>query len=319
MKYNLTLFCLFIALIACDRKSEVEQSIDEIPVEISVTRFDKIFYQTKPADLPKIKREFPYFFPEGNDDKLWLEKMTDPQWRELHDEVEKKYPTFEAETNDIETLVRHIKHYFPKTKTPKVITLISEMDYNSKVIYADSLILISLELYLGQDHRFYQFPAYLKQNFVPRQIVPDIAQSFAERKIPPAKDNTLLSQMIYHGKELYLKDLLIPNYTDAEKIGYKSDQITWCQENEGYMWRYLIEGQLLFDSNSKLPNRFINPAPFSKFYLEIDNESPGRVGQWIGWQIVRSYMANNDTSLNDLLLMDAKTLFEKSKYKPKKE
>ncbi len=319
MKNKFILFCFFLALFACDRKSEVEKTIDEIPVEISVTRFDKIFYQSKPEDLPKIKREFPYFFPEGNDDKMWLEKMTDPQWRELHAEVEKKYPTFEAETSDIEMLVRHMKHYFPKTKTPKVITLISEMDYNSKVIYADSLILISLELYLGHDHRFYQFPAYLKQNFVPRQIVPDIAQSFAERKVPPARDNTLLSQMIYHGKELYLKDLLIPNYTDAEKIGYKSEQITWCQENEGYMWRYLIEGELLFDSNSKLPNRFINPAPFSKFYLEIDNESPGRVGQWIGWQIVRSYMANNDTSLQDLLLMDAKTLFEKSKYKPKKE
>jgi len=319
MKFNFILFTFFIALSACDRKSATEKMIDEIPIEITVQRFDKIFYESNAADLPKIKREFPFFFPSDIENKIWLEKMADPQWRELYAEVQKKYPTFEKETNDIETLVRHIKHYFPNTKTPKVITLIAEMDYNTKAIYADSLILVSLELYLGQDHRFYQFPTYLKQNFVTRQIVPDIAQSFAQRNIPPAKDNTLLSQMIYHGKELYLKDLLIPDYTDAEKIGYKPEQVAWCVENEGYMWRYLIEGELLYDSNSKLPNRFINPAPFSKFYLEIDNESPGRVGQWIGWQIVRSYMANSDTSLNDLLLLDAKTLFEKSKYKPKKE
>jgi hypothetical protein len=25
--------------------------------------------------------------------------------------------------------------------------------------------------------------------------------------------------MIYHGKQLYLKDLLLPDYTDAEKMG----------------------------------------------------------------------------------------------------
>ena len=84
------------------------------------------------------------------------------------------------------------------------------------------------------------------------------------------------------------------------------------------MWSYFINDNLLYDSDPKLANRFINPAPFSKFYLEIDNESPGRVGAWLGWQIVKSYMDNNATSLTDLLKMDAKELFEKSKYKPKK-
>ena len=75
---------------------------------------------------------------------------------------------------------------------------------------------------------------------------------------------------------------------------------------------------MLYSTDSKLANRFINPAPFSKFYLEIDNESPGRVGAWIGWQIVRSYMKNNEVSLKQLLVMDATEIFNNSKYKPKK-
>jgi hypothetical protein len=37
-------------------------------------------------------------------------------------------------------------------------------------------------------------------------------------------EKDLLSQMIYHGKQLYLKDLL-PDYTDAEKMGYSPKQI----------------------------------------------------------------------------------------------
>jgi uncharacterized protein YjaZ len=117
---------------------------------------------------------------------------------------------------------------------------------------------------------------------------------------------------------LYLKDELLPEYNDAEKIGYLPEQITWCQENESYIWRYFIEKELLYSTDSKLPNRFTNVAPFSKFYLEIDNESPGRVGQWIGWQIVRSFMQNNKVSMQEMIKMDAKELFEKSKYKPKK-
>ena len=84
------------------------------------------------------------------------------------------------------------------------------------------------------------------------------------------------------------------------------------------MWRYFIEKKLLYDTDQKLIPRFINPAPFSKFYLEIDNESPGRVGAWIGWQMVRSFMENNEVSFQELLQMDAKEIFERSKYKPKK-
>ena len=117
---------------------------------------------------------------------------------------------------------------------------------------------------------------------------------------------------------MYLKDLLIPQVSDADKIGYSPEQIAWSEENENYIWRYFIDEKLLYDSDPKLAGRFINPAPFSKFYLEIDNESPGRIGMWIGWQIVRSYMKNNDVSLQQLLQADAKEIFDNSKYKPKK-
>jgi gliding motility-associated lipoprotein GldB len=283
-----------------------------------VKRFDKLFFETPPQDLNKLKKEFPYFFPSGNDDSVWLNKMKNPLWRELYTEVQKKYSNFEPVQKDLETLFKYIKYYFPKTKTPKVITVISEMDYNNKVIYADSLVIISLELYLGKDHKFYQFPNYLKQNFGQKQILPDVVSSFSTQKIPPVSDKNLLGQMIYFGKQLYLKDLLLPDYNDADKMGYTPEQVKWCQENESYMWRYFIEDGLLYNNDQKLNNRFINPAPFSKFYLEIDNESPGRVGAWIGWQIVRSYMKNNEVSLQNMLKMNAKEIFKKSKYKPKK-
>ncbi len=316
-KFILVLFMLFF-LISCDKKSKVEKAVEQISVDVKVDRFDKSFFEATPRGLPNLKAKYPFFFPNGIDDKIWIEKMQNPLWQELYQEVEKKYSNFDNETNEIEDLFKHIKYYFPETTTPKVYTVIAEMDYNNKAIYANDKLIIALELYLGKDHKFYEFPKYLKQNFEERQILPDVVTSFAYRKIAPPTDKTLLSNMIYYGKQLYLKDILLPEYTDAEKIGYLQEQVVWCQDNESYMWRFFIDENLLFNSDSRLPNRFINVAPFSKFYLEIDNESPGRVGQWLGWQIVRSYMKNNEVSLQDMLKMDAKQLFEKSKYKPNK-
>ena len=305
-------------MISCDKKSKIEKDVEQIPIELSVDRFDKAFFETKPEDLASLKAKYPFFFSNKYDDKVWIDKLQNKDWRALYNEVQKKYPNFDKQTTEIENLFKHIKYYFPETITPKAYTVIAEMDYNSKAIYANDKLIIALELYLGTNHKFYQFPEYLKQNFEERQMMPDIVSSFALTKVPPPSDKTLLSSMIYYGKQLYLKDLLLPNYSDAERIGYKPEQITWCQENESYMWRFFIDDNLLFDTDSRLPNRFINLAPFSKFYLEIDNESPGRIGQWVGWQIVRSFMEHNESGLQDMFKMDAKQIFEKSKYKPKK-
>lgn len=312
----LVVFCLI--LLSCDKKNKVEKAVAKIPLDIKVERFDQVFFESKPNDLPKIKKQYPFFFPAGIPDSVWINKIQNPLWRELYAEVQKKYKNIEPVRAELITLFKHVKHYFPKTKIPKVITVIAEMDYNNKVIYADSLVIISLELYLGKAHKFYEFPKYIKQNFEQRQMMPDVVSSFSANKINLGKDKTLLSQMMYYGKQLYLKDLLLPDYTDAEKMGYTPKEISWCQENETYIWRYFLENELLYNAEPKLSSRFISPAPFSKFYLEIDNESPGQVGAWIGWQMVRSFAQNNDIPLEDLLKMDAKELFKKSKYKPKK-
>lgn len=318
MKKQIWVFFLIVTIVSCEKKSKVEKAVEQIPVTMKVDRFDKAFFEATPADLPNLKAEYPFFFPEGVEDKVWIDKMQNKDWRDLYAAVEKKYPDFNKQTTEIEDLFKHFKYYFPQTITPKIYTVIGEMDYNTKAIYANDKLIIALELYLGKEVKFYTFPDYIKQNFEERQMMPDIVTSFSYSKIPPPADKTLLANMVYYGKQLYLKDQMLPDYTDAEKIGYKPEQISWCQENESYIWRFFIDENLLFDSDSRLPNRFINMAPFSKFYLEIDNESPGRIGQWIGWQIVRSFMENNEVSLQDMLKMDAKQLFEKSKYKPKK-
>jgi len=313
------LIALLIFFISCDKKSKVEKAVEEIPLSLTIERFDKVFYETPISDFQQMRKKYAAFFPTQYPDSVFINKIKNPLYLELYDEVQKKYANFQPVQTDIEDVFRHIKYYFPTQKLPqKVTTVISEMDYQNKVIYTDSLLIISLDLYLGKEHKFYEFPDYFRQTFERSQIMPDIVSDFSTRVIAQPRDKSFLAQMIYFGKEQYLKDLLLPNVEDFDKMGYSKEQQIWCEENENEIWRYFIEDNLLYDSDSKLIQRFIAPAPFSKFYLEIDNESPGRTGVWIGWQIVRSFMQNNEVSLAVFLAMDAKEIFTRSKYKPKK-
>jgi gliding motility-associated lipoprotein GldB len=320
MKQFLGLLISFF-LFSCQKESKVEEAVAAIPIQFKIERFDQFFYESKPENLQQIKNKYPFFFPENNPDSVWINKLNNPLLKEVYKEVQVKYKNFSSLETDLEKLFAHVTYYFPKHKTPRVITLINEVDTDGRVFYVDTMALISLDCYLGKDHRFYvDFPEFKKQEFEPNQIVPNLVSSFCYGKIAKPTDRTLLSSMIYYGKELYCKDKLIPNYSDAEKIGYSDLQLQFCEENEYYMWSNLIENKLLFDSNPKNEQRFIQPAPFSKFYLEIDNQTPGRVGQWLGWQIVKSYMGqNSETTLEQLFSLDAKTIFDNSKYKPKKK
>ena len=305
-------------MVSCSKKDKIQEKVQAIPVNIKVNRFDQAFFETPVKDLPKLKQQYPAFFPVGVADTVWTNKMQNPMWQELYSEVQKKFSDFTPQKEGIENLFQHIKYYYPKTKTPKIVTLIQEMDPEYKVIYADSLVLISLELYLGKNHKFYEFPEYQKQSFETSQILPDIVQEFSLGKVKPPAQKDLLSLMIYAGKKLYLKDALLPDLSDEVKINYTKEQLQYCEENQASMWRFFIEQNLLYSTDPKLSGQFINPAPFSKFGLVSDNDTPGRIGAWFGWQIVRSFMDNNQATLQQMLLLDAKDLFQESQYKPKK-
>ncbi len=197
--------------------------------------------------------------------------------------------------------------------------MLTNIDYDSRVIYADSLLLISLDVYLGKNHKFYgDYPKYIKENNTKNHIVVDVAKAIINKQISLLKNRSFVEKMIYEGKKMYLLDAYLPTISDKEKIGYANDKLHWAEANEEQIWMYFIEKNLLFSTDTKLNKRFLENAPFSKFYMEQDNLSPGRIGVWVGWQIVRSYMKHNDVSLQELLKINEIDLFNKSKYKPKK-
>ena len=308
--------CFFLQ---CKKNDAVEVVEVKKSVDLNIERFDKLYAKATVKSLPALKNQYPFLFPTQFPDSIWFAKLNDPIFNELNVEVEKQFPNNSKFEEDLEQLVSRVKYYFPEEKTPRVITLVNEVLIDKKVFYTNDLILISLDTYLGKNHKFYEsFAEYQKANLEVNQMLPDLVTNFAFRKIVPSQDKTLISEMIYFGKLHYLKDLLLPETPNYQKIGYTELQEKFCIENESQMWSYLITEKLLYDNNIKNYQRFIEDGPFTKFYLDIDKESPGRVGQWLGWQIVKSYMENNEVTLEQLLKTEPIVIFNKSKYKPKK-
>lgn len=319
MLKKLGFFILLISLFSCDKKSETEAKIEKVDANFELVRFDRKFAETSEETLPQLKAEYPFLFPEQYPDSLWIQKLNDSIQQEIEAEINKEFPEFTEEHDELHSLFQHVKYYFPDFQVPDVITVTSEVDYKNKTIYTGDYLFVALDTYLGEDHKFYiGIQEFLKKNFRKEQIVSDAAAEIAENYVPKAESRTFLSHMIYYGKLLYLKDRFIPFKSDAEKISYSEDELEWVKSNEDQIWRYFIENELIFDTDSKLYTRFLYPAPFSKFYLQLDSESPARVGQYIGWNIVRAYMEKNDVSINTMLNTSAEEIFNKANYKPKK-
>ena len=127
--------------------------------------------------------------------------------------------------------------------------------------------------------------------------------------------NNLISNIIYNGKVHYFQRLILPEVHDSIIMGYTKEQVKWCEENEKRIWEYLVAGKLFFETDLLTINKFTKESPFTK---NFGKESPGRAVNWLGWQIIKSYMKKNpDITLQQLMKNNNyQDIFMKAKYRP---
>lgn len=304
----------------CLSENQNEIEIEQIPVSLSFERFDLEFYGNGPEALPALKRKYPFLFPAQFSDSVWISRQKDSLQLLLQQAVSEQFKDISPLEKEISHLFQHIQYYFPETPLPRVITLTNNVDYQLKTVYADSLLLLSLDTFLGANHPLYEgIPNYIQKELDPVYLPTQIVEKFTSSILPAPADRTFIAQMIYEGKKLFLFDLLLTHTPAHVKMAYTKEELQWVKENEQYIWQYFIERQALYKTDPDWVQRFIYPAPFSKFYLELDTESPGKVGRWIGGQIVKSYVATHpEVTWEDVLQLPEQELFTASKYKPKR-
>ncbi len=317
LKY-LSLFFLVLALISCE-KEKVKIDVSQISIDAKLERFEIAYYKSDSVSFKELKIKYPYFFPGEHVDSYWFYKKNDSLSQAIFQETQQVFGDFKEEHNNIENLFRYVKHYYSNFKEPRLITLISNFDLENQIIYADSLLLISVDTYLGKNKIYYNnYPEYLRNNFDKKSITNHIATAIAYEIAPNIPYRMFIERMIAAGKLKYAMHKFIPNKSEAVIMNYSQKQYDWAVANEESIWKFFIEKELLYSTDKDLKRRFLDPAPFSKFYLVSDNESSGQIGIWLGYQIVKAYMDNNSVSLPAMMATPPTDLFKKSKYKPRR-
>ena len=317
MKNFLCLLVIMLCVLSCTDTSKVNPEISNFPIDFTVRRFDVALAKASPLDIAALKKEYPYFFSNTFNEDYWKIKISDTIQKEIEQEVSKAFSDIDKTSLELELLFKHIKYYYPGASVPKAIMVATDVDYRNKIILSDSLLFVSLSTYLGTDHYFYKgISRFHVKNFRQEQITVDVAHAFVETQVPPTRSSQFIAQVIYEGKKLYLMEQLLSNKPLHEILSYSSEELAFSQANEVNIWEYFIRKELLFSTDRKLLSRFVDPAPFSKFYLDLDNETPGRIGRYLGYKIVASYMNTNKEPIKTMLLKDAETIFNKARYKP---
>ncbi|MCS6819522.1 MAG: hypothetical protein NZ522_06170, partial [Chitinophagales bacterium] len=181
---------------------------------------------------------------------------------------------------------------------------------------------IGLDMFLGSDHPFYSYldiPRYIQRKMNENFIVKNCAEVlynmyFGDDTYQPG--TPLLDAMVNKGKKMYFLEMVLPHLPDSILIGYTAQQEAWCRASENAIWQYLNQRDLLYTQSFMEHKRYLTDGPTTN---GMPPESPGNIGTWVGWQIVRSFMKNNryKISLPELLKHDTKTIIAGAKYKPK--
>lgn len=297
--------------------------------EIVVRRYEKALFNLNPDDLrtglDRIYPDFRFFL--GND---WKDTMnllriynyiTDPDIRQLYALDTVRFPDTEFLKTGLLPVFNQLQKYYPDRRLPVVYTYVSGLDVELPVIYADSALAISLDLFLAAGDPVYSkagIPEYMSKRFSREYILPACVKAISDSIVKVDENRqALLDYMIAAGKRLYLMDVLLPDVKDTYKIGYTTEKLEWCNQNEGRVWAFLAGNQLLFSSDPKVVGKMMVDAPFTSGLV---SESPGRIGEWVGWKIVRAYVkANPSVTLQELMRnVDSQAILQASKYKPRK-
>jgi len=308
--------------------------VEEQQLSLKIERFEQDLFQCDPKNLSQsvknLQHKYGGFFNTftldivgiPNQDSLAFYStlgmfVNDPDMKDVSRIIQTKYPNLDKTTADLEQAFKYYKHYYPDSLIPKLVSMNSGFNY--AVVTTDSVLAIGLDMYLGDGCRYYSllgFPKYktacMNSDYLSTDIVLGWTSTIFEE---PSNSNTVLGKMIYQGKLLYILDALLPSKSDELKMKYTPAQLKWCTDNEKQIWETLINKRLLFSTKLEEMAKLVNDAPFTAGF---PRESPGRIGRWVGWQIVRKYMKKHpDVKLQELLKnQDYEKIFRESTYKP---
>lgn len=329
------------------------QGIPPIPKEIpetpvSIARFDQDFFAMDTtqldAELDRLAGRYGYFLPAYLTAILGIDP-SNPQaeaailaFLQSYAPVQQRAATL-AEAHESQwqqemaEALRRMRYRVPgwQPDSPFVMTLFTgPMDAYERFSIGDygdvrteNGVGVALQFHLGASDPVYDagmesgaLYAYQVRRFAPDMVVVNAVKNLLDDAFPyTAAARPMLEEMVEKGKRLYLLKEILPTTPDSLLTGYTGSQLEGCYANEAVIWQFFVQNDLLYSIEPSLKQQYLADGPKTP---ELGDASPGYIGLFTGWQIVKAYMAKNkNLPLPQLMEVPADRLFRESGYKPK--
>lgn len=324
-----------MVLCACNTKRKIPD-VSNITASLEIVRSEQDFFRLDTlhleASLDKLQGKYGKFLNDYLYNIVGLPPFPDSVkkalpfflqgYRSIEDSVETHFKNLDQYLEPLRLGLKLTKYYFPQYKAPeKLITYVGPLDGYGNVLTSSGLA-VGLQLYMGKDFAPYQseflqqiYPEYVSRRFEPEYIPVNCMKNIMQDMYPDNyKSLPLVEQMVEVGKKMYLLDQLLPNVADTLKIGYTNDQLQGCYKKEEAIWNYFTVNNLLYVTDPDETRDYMNDGPRTAV---LGDGSPGNIGTFIGWQIVKKWMSSHPKT-NMLRLMDtpASEIFKDARYKP---
>jgi len=307
--------------------SELKEAKKQLNIQI--LRYDEDLFSLDlhnlQEEVERLSKIYPPLLIEPNiwNDPVRMEELKaylqDTVILALHKATEKVIKT-DIILNELKTAFGYYKVFYPNDSIPVIITMLPGLDLSVPSVYIyDDILFVNVDMYLGADNPYYKdigMPVYIAERCDPVYLSVDIfKKAMVHKHLARAPRITLLDAMITEGKKLYFTEMMYPDLSERYIIGYSEEKYNWANHYLGNAWSYLIEKNELFGKGEALVRCYIEESPFTK---PFGNDSPGRMGAFLGWKLIQSYMANQpEVTLSELMQeIDYQKILNSSKFKP---
>jgi len=326
---------LFSLLLSACKSDPLNVNVSNVTVDIKFHRFDRELSNAKTVEslkkvnkkLYKIGGELYEFYtiemllagsPKDDSIALFLSYfVNDSMMQIVQSHIDETFTNFDTEQNKIIIAFKHLKYHIPHSMLPTdVITYNST--FANGVVSSPNQIGIGLEMYLGKDNEIISqlpYPNYFKQKMDKRYLITDVCQSWLMTNvIEDQSGDSFISNLLYWGKLMYTLQAMMPDAPKSTILKYTDLEYEWAEASEYDIWKFIVEQEWIYSKDIKLIIRYFKDGPTT---VGLDG-SPARIGQFLGWKIIQSYMDKNpEVSLVDLIAEKNQAKILKA-YKPKK-
>ncbi|MFT6245331.1 MAG: hypothetical protein ACJA0U_002822 [Salibacteraceae bacterium] len=248
--------------------------------------------------------EFREDMPDSSFVKQMIFLQSDPIMKDFETAIEKKFPSLNSVEAKIVDGFKHLKYHLPNWKMPKDIIFINSR-MQSNVFCTENEVAIGLERYLGPNSSIVKkyldpriFFSWIKKGMDSKYLERDVLAGWISTHLIEESDGNLAERMIRLGKVLYLTKASFPEMDDHLIMRYKKSDWDWAVKNELGFWEYLVKEKSLFASDELMIANMINPGPTTSGLPE--KGGPDRMGQFIGYRMVRNYMEEKKIKVSEL-------------------